>query len=76
MSKIRPRIRIELANGEVKYFLAKCEERRLKSKGRQPNMILWENRPRWNGSTINPTPVVGGAGRAFSVVPCSLCLSA
>ena len=33
MSNIRPRIRIEFVDDEVKYFLAKCEEHRCKGGG-------------------------------------------
>ena len=64
MSKIRPRSEMEFADDGVRYFLARCEERRGKSKERPPKRVSWENRPRWNGSIINLALVVGGVGHA------------
>ena len=51
-----------LVEGDVGHFLERREYRRRKA----PPLanVAWEKRPKWNGSIINLTPVVGGPGRA------------
>ena len=44
--------RREHASCEVLHFLKKCEARRSEQRP-PPKRVLWENRPRWNGSIIN-----------------------
>lgn len=54
------RNRLENARCDVERFLERCEARRSQQR-LPPNRISWRNRPRWNGSITNLTPVVGGS---------------